>query len=536
MPGWSAIPPEVNVQSLNSGAGSGTYEAAAARWQQISSDIQSIRADTESTAQGLSGNMDGATKEAANEFLHSMGTWLDHMSVAASKHSKKASEVVTAYESAKAAMVPYPIVMQAKIRSMMPGGGLFGAQALEAKAEYEMYRKVNGAAMQSYESGTLNAAMPTPVRPFTGKALPAPPGDASRAPGGASDAAAHGSPGGHSGAANGGQGATLGGYNTGGNPAAVGSTGGGGYGAGQGSTGGQAGSGGQAGQAGSTSQAAQAGGDSAAASGGSPAGAENGLGGQVGPGAGERPSTVGEDIANAFATPQGPEGVTASGLGQGGEGMPFASQTPADAPYGGLPVGQHTPNGFVPAEGVIASPGVGGAGAPVGGLGGGRAGGLGGFGGSHGGAGGAGGSAGRAGGLGGGHAGGAAGSGGAGTGSGSGGGGRIPSISGMGRGVGGGMMGSGGAGARAGTLGAAPIGQGAGRVGAGFSGIPGPENSSKAAGGGSGMRGGMMGGGGRRNRGGESGGSNPDIVVEKREVHDPVLERERARVNAERFF
>lgn len=524
MPGWTAIPPEVNVQSLNTGAGSGTYQAASARWQGISSSIQTIQADVTSTAEGLSGNMDGATKEAANEFLHSMGTWLDHMSVAASKHSKKASEVVTAYESAKAAMVPYPIVMQAKLRSMMPGGGLFGAQALEAKAEYELYRKINGAAMQSYESGTLNAAMPTPVRPFTGKALPgADDKQGFQSPGGASESAAHGSPGGHSGAANSGQGATLGGYNTGGNPAAMSNTGGG-YGGGQGSTGGQAGSAGQS---------AQAGGDPSAAA-GSPAGAENGLGGQVGPGAGERPSTVGEQIANAFATPQGPEGVTASGLGQGGEGMPFASQTPADAPYGGLPVGQHTPNGFVPAEGVIASPEVGGAGAPVGGLGGGRPGGLGSFGGSHG-TGGAGGSAGRAGGFGGGHAGGAAGSGGAGAGSGSGAGGRIPSMSGMGRGVGGGMMGSGGAGARAGALGAAPIGQGAGRVGAGFSGIPGPENSSKAAGGGSGMRGGMM-GGGRRNKGGESGGSNPDIVVEKREVHDPVLERERARVNAERFF
>lgn len=529
MPGWSAIPPEVNVQSLNSGAGSGTYEAAAARWQQISSDIQSIRADTESTAKGLSGNMDGATKEAANDFLQSLSNWLVGMSVAAKTHSVKATEAVAAFESAKAAMVPYPIVMQAKLRSMMPSGGLLGMQAMEAKAEYETYRQINGAAMQSYEIGTTHPNEPTPVSSFTGHAgLPG--GHLNpNSPGGASDAAAHGSPGGHSGAASSGQGATLGGYDTGGTPAAAGNAGsGGGYGAGQGGSGGQAGAGGQAGQAG------QAGGDSAAASGGSPAGAENGLGGQVGPGAGERPSTVGEDIANAFAAPQGPEGVTASGLGQGGEGMPFASQTPADAPYGGLPVGQHTPNGFVPAEGVIASPGVGGAGAPVGGLGGGRPGGLGSFAGGHGGSGGAGGSAGRAGGFGGGHAGGAAGSGGAGAGSSSGG--RMPSMSGMGRGVGGGMMGGGGAGARAGALGAAPVGQGAGRVGAGFSGIPGPENSSKAAGGGSGMRGGMMGGGGRRNRGGESGGSNPDIVVEKREVHDPVLERERARVNAERFF
>lgn len=159
MPGWNAVPPEVNAAAINAGDNGASLEAAKGELASMIGGLDSAQAQLAALKAGFAASMDGAAADATQVATSKMEMNLEAFKTHAKKLVADVGQATFAYRAASSGMVPVAEVMRAKkesqmglLKSMLP----FNGSAAEGAAKYEQYRMINGSAMEEYEAYISN--------------------------------------------------------------------------------------------------------------------------------------------------------------------------------------------------------------------------------------------------------------------------------------------------------------------------------------------------------------------------------------------
>ncbi|KZS64134.1 PPE family protein [Mycobacterium pseudokansasii] len=164
---FGALPPEINSGRMYVGAGAGPMLAAAAAWDELAAELQSVAASYRSIVESLTvgpwtGPSSIAMAAAAAPYL----AWINTTGAQAEQAAAQAAVAAAAYETAFAATVPPPVIAANRALLMtLIATNIFGQNtpAIAAtEAEYlEMWAQ-DAAAMYAYASSSATAAQLTP--------------------------------------------------------------------------------------------------------------------------------------------------------------------------------------------------------------------------------------------------------------------------------------------------------------------------------------------------------------------------------------
>lgn len=167
MTDFGALPPEINSGRMYVGAGAGPMLAAAAAWDELAAELQSVAASYRSIVESLTvgpwtGPSSIAMAAAAAPYL----AWINTTGAQAEQAAVQAAVAAAAYETAFAATVPPPVIAANRALLMtLIATNIFGQNtpAIAAtEAEYlEMWAQ-DAAAMYAYASSSATAAQLTP--------------------------------------------------------------------------------------------------------------------------------------------------------------------------------------------------------------------------------------------------------------------------------------------------------------------------------------------------------------------------------------
>ncbi|MBY0388372.1 MAG: PPE family protein [Mycobacterium pseudokansasii] len=167
MTDFGALPPEINSGRMYVGAGAGPMLAAAAAWDELAAELQSVAASYRSIVESLTvgpwtGPSSIAMAAAAAPYL----AWINTTGAQAEQAAAQAAVAAAAYETAFAATVPPPVIAANRALLMtLIATNIFGQNtpAIAAtEAEYlEMWAQ-DAAAMYAYASSSATAAQLTP--------------------------------------------------------------------------------------------------------------------------------------------------------------------------------------------------------------------------------------------------------------------------------------------------------------------------------------------------------------------------------------
>ncbi|RRR42437.1 PPE family protein [Mycolicibacter terrae] len=166
---FSLLPPEVNSGNMYAGPGSGPLRAAAAAWDLLASELQSVAADYNTVVAELTAHSwSGPSAESMAAAAAPYAAWMSATAAQAAQAAAQAQAAATAYETAYAAVVPPELVAdnRARLTSLLATNlaGQNTAAIAATEAQYlEMWAQ-DAAAMHSY---AVASAAATKVSAFT---------------------------------------------------------------------------------------------------------------------------------------------------------------------------------------------------------------------------------------------------------------------------------------------------------------------------------------------------------------------------------
>ncbi|OSC37652.1 PPE family protein [Mycobacterium decipiens] len=167
---FSLLPPEINSARMYCGPGSGSLRGAAAAWDEVSVELQSIAETYGSVLSDLTSfEWLGPSSEALSAAVTPYIEWLNKTAAQTKQTATQASVAATAFDQALSMTVPPPAITanRAQLRSLIPTN-YFGqnspAIAATESAYAQMWEK-DATAMYDYHAGTSMAAKT--LTPFT---------------------------------------------------------------------------------------------------------------------------------------------------------------------------------------------------------------------------------------------------------------------------------------------------------------------------------------------------------------------------------
>ncbi len=160
---YGAFPPEFNSGRMYSGPGAGSLVAAATAWQNLATELQSTAASYSSVISGLTtgpwvGPSSLTMASAAAPYL----AWMQQTATQAAHTAARATEAVTAYETAFAAHVPPELIAQNRaLLAQLVASNLFGQNTAAIAAnetEYGDFWAQDAEAMDTYFASSATAA------------------------------------------------------------------------------------------------------------------------------------------------------------------------------------------------------------------------------------------------------------------------------------------------------------------------------------------------------------------------------------------
>jgi len=164
---FGALPPEVNSGRMYVGPGSGPMLAAAAAWDDLAAELQSMAASYGSTVEGLTvGPWTGPSSIAMAAAATPYVSWISATGTQAEQAAAQAKVAAAAYETAFAATVPPPVIvanralLTALIATNILGQNTPAIAATEAQYA-EMWAQ-DAAAMYAYAGSSAAASQLVP--------------------------------------------------------------------------------------------------------------------------------------------------------------------------------------------------------------------------------------------------------------------------------------------------------------------------------------------------------------------------------------
>ncbi|HET9877575.1 MAG TPA: PPE domain-containing protein [Mycobacterium sp.] len=116
---FALLPPEVNSARMYSGAGSGPLLAAAASWDALAAELQTLGVAYESVLAELNNGWSGPSAAAMAAAAAPYATWMHTTSARAEQTAIQAKAAASAYETAFAMTVPPPAVAANRAQLML---------------------------------------------------------------------------------------------------------------------------------------------------------------------------------------------------------------------------------------------------------------------------------------------------------------------------------------------------------------------------------------------------------------------------------
>jgi PPE-repeat protein len=165
---FALLPPEINSGRMYSGPGAGPMLAAAASWDALAAELQTVGMVYESVISELSTGWSGPSAAAMVAAAAPYAKWMHATSAQAEQTANQARTAATAYETAFAMTVPPPVVAANRAQLMTLVATNFLGQNTPAiaatEAHYAQMWAQDAAAMYNY-AGTAAAA--SQLTPFT---------------------------------------------------------------------------------------------------------------------------------------------------------------------------------------------------------------------------------------------------------------------------------------------------------------------------------------------------------------------------------
>ncbi|ORB83779.1 hypothetical protein B1987_08120 [Mycobacterium kansasii] len=164
---FGALPPEINSGRMYVGAGAGPMLTAAAAWQDLAAELQSMTVSYRSIIEGLTvGPWTGPSSITMAAAVAPYLAWINATGAQAEQAAAQATVAAAAYETAFAATVPPPVIAANRALLMtLIATNIFGQNTpviAATEAEYlEMWAQDAGA-MYAYASSSATASQLTP--------------------------------------------------------------------------------------------------------------------------------------------------------------------------------------------------------------------------------------------------------------------------------------------------------------------------------------------------------------------------------------
>lgn len=164
---FGAYPPEYNSGRMYVGAGSGPLLAAAAAWDELAAELQSVGASYGSTVETLTtGPWTGPSSIAMAAAAAPYVAWLQATGAQAEQAGAQAKLAAAAYETAFAATVPPPVIAANRaLLATLVATNILGQNTPAIAATEAHYMEMwaqDAAAMYAYAASSASAAQLTP--------------------------------------------------------------------------------------------------------------------------------------------------------------------------------------------------------------------------------------------------------------------------------------------------------------------------------------------------------------------------------------
>ncbi|WP_293000794.1 PPE family protein [Mycobacterium sp.] len=159
---FAAQPPELISAKIYSGPGGESLQTAAAAWDALAGELQSVATQFESTIAGLvGGEWTGPSAEAAAAAAQPYVAWLGTTAGQAEQTAGQARAAASAYEAALAATVPPAEIVanRAQLLQLVPANifGQYNAAIAALEAEYAQFWAQDVAAITGYSASAQSA-------------------------------------------------------------------------------------------------------------------------------------------------------------------------------------------------------------------------------------------------------------------------------------------------------------------------------------------------------------------------------------------
>ena len=165
---FGALPPEITSGWMYTGAGSSPLVAASAAWGTLAAELESAQTSAQTVITELStGQWTGAASTAMSSAVTRYLTWLESTAVAAQQASSQAMASAGAFEAARSATVPPPVVAanRTQLAALVATNflGINTPAILATEAHYMEMWAQNTLAMFGYSTASAQASTLAPL-------------------------------------------------------------------------------------------------------------------------------------------------------------------------------------------------------------------------------------------------------------------------------------------------------------------------------------------------------------------------------------
>lgn len=166
---YAALPPEVNSGRMYAGAGAGPMLAAAATWEALAAEVNSIAASYGSVVSSVSAEWLGPGATAMASAAAPFFAWMQASAGQAEQVATQAKLAATAYEAAFAMTVPPPVIAanRAQLASLVATNilGQNTSAIAATEAHYAEMWAQDASAMYAYAADSAAASVMAPFTP-----------------------------------------------------------------------------------------------------------------------------------------------------------------------------------------------------------------------------------------------------------------------------------------------------------------------------------------------------------------------------------
>jgi PPE-repeat protein len=165
---FATLPPEINSGRMYAGPGSGSMTEAATAWERLATRLRTTVADYRAVIAELAATWEGPAATAMTRAAARYVDWLNTVAARAELAATLVAAMVSAHETALAAMVPPPVIeanrTQRRSLALTNCLGQASPAIADTEADYEEMWAQDCDAMYGYADASANAST---VPPFT---------------------------------------------------------------------------------------------------------------------------------------------------------------------------------------------------------------------------------------------------------------------------------------------------------------------------------------------------------------------------------